>query len=182
MREQGMPEIRSIGTVGVIGCGRMGQPIADHLIDGGHDVIVLDSAAEAVEPLVARGVRLAATPADVIIAIVIVVDDDQTRAVVSGQDGLLSTARPGSIIVTCPSHSPRTCQELAVEVKKAGVRVVTPPWSVAIAERRTATSRSCAVGRRTRSLRSHRSSPRSRPTSSTSVLSAPVKWARPPTT
>lgn len=180
MREQGMPEIRSIGTVGVIGCGRMGQPIAGHLIDGGHDVIVLDPAAAAVEPLVARGVRSAATPADVVI--VIVVDDDQTRAVVSGQDGLLSTARPGSIIVICPSLSPRTCQELAVEVKKAGVRVVTPPWSVAIAERRTATSRSCAVGRRTRSLRSHRSSRRSRPTSSTSVLSAPVKWARPPTT
>jgi len=131
MGEQGMPEIRPIGTVGVIGCGRMGQPIAGHLLDAGRDVVVLDPHAAAVEPLVAKGARSAATPAEVAaqadVILVIVVDDDQTRSVVSGEDGLLSTARPGSIIVICPSLNPRTCQELAAEAEKVGVRVVDAP-------------------------------------------------------
>ena len=50
-------------TIAFIGCGAMGAPIAERLIDGGYTVRVFDPRAEAVAPLVAasRG-DVAATP------------------------------------------------------------------------------------------------------------------------
>lgn len=123
--------IRSISTVGVIGCGRMGQPIAGHLLAKGWDLVVLDPNPEATEPLLEAGARGAATPAEVAavadVMLVIVIDDEQTRQVVSGPDGLLSTARPGSIIVVCPSLHPRTCKELAERAAESGVHLVDAP-------------------------------------------------------
>jgi len=124
-------EIRALQTVGLIGCGRMGQPIGGHLLSAGRDVIVVDPSAASKEPLVARGAREAATPAEAAagadVLLVIVVDDDQTRAVVAGPDGILSTARPGSVIVICPSIHPRTCQELAAQAAAVGVHLVDAP-------------------------------------------------------
>lgn len=124
-------EIRPIKTVGLIGCGVMGQPIGGHLLDRGWDLMVADRSPEAKAPLLERGAREAGTPAEVAAAsdvmLVIVVDDEQTRAVVSGPDGLLSTARPGSIIVVCPSIHPRTCQELSAEAAESGVLLVDAP-------------------------------------------------------
>lgn len=131
MTGQEMPAIRPVATVGVIGCGRMGGPIAGHLIGSGRDVVVLDPNAEATAPLAERGARVLTTPAEVAaeadVVLVIVIDDEQTRRVVGGPDGLLSAARPGSIIVLCPSLNPRTCQELAAEAEAVGVRLVDAP-------------------------------------------------------
>lgn len=126
-----MPAIRPVGTVGVIGCGRMGQPIAAHLLDAGRDVVVLDPNPAATAPLVERGARVLTSPAEVAaeadVILVVVIDDEQTREVVRGADGLLSTARPGSIIAVLPSLDPRTCQELAADAEAAGVRLVDAP-------------------------------------------------------
>jgi 3-hydroxyisobutyrate dehydrogenase-like beta-hydroxyacid dehydrogenase len=124
-------EIRALETVGLIGCGRMGQPIAGHLLDAGRRLIIVDPSDDAKAPLLARGAVDAATPAelarDADVILVIVVDDEQTRAVVSGPDGILSTARPGSVIVICPSIHPRTCQELAEQAAESGVHLVDAP-------------------------------------------------------
>jgi 3-hydroxyisobutyrate dehydrogenase-like beta-hydroxyacid dehydrogenase len=109
----------------------MGQPIAGHLLDAGRDVVVLDPTVAAIQPLAERGARVFSSPAEVAeqadVVLVIVVDDEQTRQVVLGDDGLLSTARPGSIIVVCPSLHPRTCQELAAQAEAVGVRLVDAP-------------------------------------------------------
>lgn len=127
----GESTIRSVSTVGVIGCGRMGQPIAGHLLAKGWDLVVLDPNAEATAPLLEGGARVAATPAEVAaqadVILVIVIDDEQTRQVVSGPDGLLSTARPGSIIVVCPSLHPQTCKDLAEQAAESGVHLVDAP-------------------------------------------------------
>jgi len=42
-------------TIAFIGCGAMGAPIAERLIDSGHAVRLFDPRAEAMAPLVARG-------------------------------------------------------------------------------------------------------------------------------
>jgi 3-hydroxyisobutyrate dehydrogenase-like beta-hydroxyacid dehydrogenase len=51
-------------TLAFIGCGAMGAPIAERLIDAGHTVRVFDPRAEAMAPLVARGGIAAASPRD----------------------------------------------------------------------------------------------------------------------
>ena len=49
-------------TIAFIGCGAMGAPIAERLIDAGHTVRLFDPRAEAMQPLVARGGVAAASP------------------------------------------------------------------------------------------------------------------------
>ena len=51
-------------TLAFIGCGAMGAPIAERLIDAGHTVRVFDPRTEAMAPLVARGGVAATSPRD----------------------------------------------------------------------------------------------------------------------
>jgi 2-hydroxy-3-oxopropionate reductase len=49
-------------TLGFIGIGRMGQPMAHRLLDAGHGLVVCDTNDAAVQGLLDRGARRAATP------------------------------------------------------------------------------------------------------------------------
>jgi 2-hydroxy-3-oxopropionate reductase len=54
----------ALGKVGFIGCGAMGGPMAERLIDAGADVRICDPNPAATAPLVARGAKLALSPRD----------------------------------------------------------------------------------------------------------------------
>ena len=47
-----------------IGCGAMGAPMAERLIDAGHSLRIYDPNAAAMSPLVARGAMAASSPCD----------------------------------------------------------------------------------------------------------------------
>jgi len=51
--------------VGYLGVGNMGQPMAGKLLDGGHGLVVFDISEAAMEPLLLRQARRAASPKDV---------------------------------------------------------------------------------------------------------------------
>ena len=51
-------------TIAFIGCGAMGAPIAERLIDAGYTVRLFDPRAEAMAPLVKRGGVAATSPRD----------------------------------------------------------------------------------------------------------------------
>jgi len=52
-------------TIGFIGLGNMGAPMAGRLIDAGNPLVVHDVREAAAVPLLARGARWAASPAEV---------------------------------------------------------------------------------------------------------------------
>jgi 3-hydroxyisobutyrate dehydrogenase-like beta-hydroxyacid dehydrogenase len=52
-------------TLGFVGVGRMGAPMASRLLDAGHSLVVFDTNAEAVKPFAARGARVASSAEDV---------------------------------------------------------------------------------------------------------------------
>ena len=52
-------------TIGFVGTGRMGGPMAGRLMDAGYSLCVYDTQSEATKALVARGARLAKSPAEV---------------------------------------------------------------------------------------------------------------------
>ena len=52
-------------TIGFVGTGRMGGPMAGRLLDAGYSLCVYDTQSEATKPLVTRGARLAKSPAEV---------------------------------------------------------------------------------------------------------------------
>src|SRR5262249_60237172 len=81
-------------TIGFVGTGRMGGPMAGRLLDAGYSLSVFDTQAEATKPLVARGARLAKSPAEVASSADIVLASlptpDIVKAVALGPDGLIS--------------------------------------------------------------------------------------------
>lgn len=114
--------------MGLVGCGRMGRAIGGHLLDRGWPLTVTDIDPQAITGLVQRGARRAERPTDVArssdIVLVIVVDDEQVRDVVEGEDGVLSASDAGDVVAICSSVRPDTCREVADVAATRGVEVI----------------------------------------------------------
>lgn len=111
----------------------MGAPMAGHLLAAGHPVIVHTRTQAKAEPLLARGATWADTPqaaasaADVVF--LCVTDTPDVQAIVLGNNGILSAARPGLIVVDHSTISPSATQHMAAELAKHGVSFLDAPVS-----------------------------------------------------
>ena len=109
-------------VLGFVGVGRMGGPMASRLLDAGYSLCVFDTNPDAMAPLVARGARSAASPADVASATAIVLMSLPTpnvvQAVALGERGIghgsavrtvidLSTSGPGMSAIVAKGLSER---------------------------------------------------------------------------
>lgn len=121
-----MPE-----KLGFIGLGTMGKPMAVNLVRAGFDVTVYDLAPEPVRELVQLGARAAETPREIglrcDVVQVVVWDDAGVESVVlgeTGNEGVLATARPGTIVAVHSTVSLETCRKLAEFARSRGVSVI----------------------------------------------------------
>ena len=118
--------------VGFIGLGRMGRPMARNVLEAGFDLAVYDVRREPVDELVALGANAVETPAALAVADIIevvVVDDAQVDAVMTGPRGVLAGARSGTIVAVHSTVLPRTIKSLADIAKRIGVHVIDAPVS-----------------------------------------------------
>jgi len=114
-------------SVGVVGLGAMGRPMAEHLVDAGVTTTVLDVDAGVREAVVARGATGAVSlheAADNDVVLVVVPSDEDVRTVCLGEDGLLAAPKPGSVLVISASVTPETCEEIAKAGAPHGVEVL----------------------------------------------------------
>lgn len=109
-------------NVGWVGVGKMGLPMASHLLAAGHAVTAFDSAASAVDAIVARGARSAESPAaaarDAEVVFSSIPDDAALRSVVQG---VFDGAHSGTIYVDTSTVSPGASAEVAAAAKAKGV-------------------------------------------------------------
>lgn len=115
--------------IGFIGLGNMGAPIAERLAAWPGGLIVGDVRPDAT----VEGATRAESPAEIassasVIGIT-VLNDEQVRTVVTGPNGILETARPGTVIAIHSTISPQTATELADECADRGVAVLDAPVS-----------------------------------------------------
>jgi 3-hydroxyisobutyrate dehydrogenase-like beta-hydroxyacid dehydrogenase len=111
-----MPErSTSTPTVGVVGLGAMGGPIARHLVAAGLPVHVVEPDDEAVGhcPGTERHATPAAMASVVDVVLVLVPDDGDVLAVCTAGDGILAAAAPGTVVLLCSSLQPQTCEQVA---------------------------------------------------------------------
>src|SRR5580698_6400387 len=112
-------------TVGVIGLGDVGGPIAHAMARAGCDVIGYDLRPELVEELVTKGGRAAASLEELIAAAstisVIVVSDEQVRDVMTS---ILERAQSGSLVMIHSTVRPSTVVELAEAGAERGLSVI----------------------------------------------------------
>ncbi|MDB5761916.1 MAG: NAD(P)-dependent oxidoreductase [Herminiimonas sp.] len=118
---------KTIKTVGVIGAGRMGQPIIGHLARKGFDVLVHDIDAAKKSAVVECGaawsesLQQLASISDAIL--VCVGFDSELRELIS-ERGMLQHLRPDTIVALLSTVHPKTVQELARVGAAAGVHIV----------------------------------------------------------
>jgi 3-hydroxyisobutyrate dehydrogenase len=118
--------VTPIQTVGVIGAGRIGQPIIGHLARKGFTVVAHDVDDRKHEAVVKLGGRWAASPREVAQAghaILVCVGYDRELRQLMG-DGFLQEVPSGTIVAVLSTVHPRTVQELAELARPLGVHVV----------------------------------------------------------
>ncbi|OBK48475.1 NAD(P)-dependent oxidoreductase [Mycobacterium kubicae] len=118
--------------LGYIGLGNQGAPMAKRLVDWPGGLTVFDVRAEAMMPFVDCGATAAAGLADVARADIIsvtVLNDQQVREVITGQDGLAAHAKPGTVIAIHSTIDHTTAEELARDLEPRGVHVIDAPVS-----------------------------------------------------
>ena len=119
--------------VGVIGLGAMGMGVAKSLLRGGFEVHVCDLRADAVAEMVAAGGHAAATPTalgeKVDVAIVLVVNADQTDAVLFGELGAIKGLALGSVVIASATVSPEFAKSLGRRLDAAGLLMIDGPVS-----------------------------------------------------
>jgi 3-hydroxyisobutyrate dehydrogenase len=120
-------------SVGFVGLGDMGGPMARHVVGRGFPTTVADVRPDPVAALVSAGAKPAETPAEVAetadVIAVCVVDDAQAAAVVSGEGGLRAALRPGQVVVLHSSVRPDTAEALAAAVRTCGADLLDAPVS-----------------------------------------------------
>jgi len=111
-------------TIGFIGLGIMGQPMALNLLKAGHKLTVYNRSAGKTEPLRAAGAQVASTPAaaakDAEFVIIIVTDSAAVEEVVLGKDGILGTIASGATVIDSSTISPVVSRKLACHVAGKG--------------------------------------------------------------
>jgi 3-hydroxyisobutyrate dehydrogenase-like beta-hydroxyacid dehydrogenase len=120
-----------IKTVGVVGLGKMGLPMARHLIARGFTVCGFDPFPPAIEAAAHLGVEMPGTLRAVAamsdLVLVVVGFDDEVHQVLRAEDGLLAGARPGTVIAVASTVTPGTMQEIAEAARVGQVEVLDVP-------------------------------------------------------
>ncbi|NNH73325.1 NAD(P)-dependent oxidoreductase [Nocardia uniformis] len=120
-------------AVGFIGLGNMGAPMAQRLLKWPGGLVVCDMRPEVLEPFTSGGATTADTAAEVAercgVVSVAVLDDAQVRSVVTGPNGILHSAKPGTVIAVHSTIADQTAVALAAECAERGVEFVDAPVS-----------------------------------------------------
>ena len=119
--------VPAIRRVGVIGAGRMGQPIIGHMARKGFAVIVHDIDGRKRETVAKLGAGWAERPADLARAadaVLLCVGYDQQLRDLMSSEGLLAALPRGTIVAVLSTVHPRTVKELAAEAREAGVHLI----------------------------------------------------------
>ncbi|MEZ7749025.1 NAD(P)-dependent oxidoreductase [Gemella sanguinis] len=114
-----------------IGTGVMGESMAGHLLDAGHELYVYNRTVSKTENLVKRGAKLLAEikdaplNADVIFTMVGYPKD--VEGVYLGNDGLITTAKEGQVFVDMTTSSPTIAKKISEEFAKVGASALDLP-------------------------------------------------------
>ena len=126
-----------MATIGFIGIGNMGAPMAANLSKAGHRVTGFDIARGPVEALVAKGGRAAGSVAEAAsageILITMLPAGPQVRSVYLGAAGVLAHARHGSLLIDCSTIDVETARAVAAAAKEARFDMLDAPVSGGVA-------------------------------------------------
>jgi 2-hydroxy-3-oxopropionate reductase len=120
-------------SIGFIGLGIMGMPMAGHLLEAGYPVVASDHRRPLPRALLDTGLKTVSGHAAVARAadtvITMVPDTPQVEEVLFGPDGVAEGLAPGKLVVDMSSISPVATKQFAVRVEALGCDYLDAPVS-----------------------------------------------------
>src|SRR5262245_6002002 len=120
-------------TVGMIGLGIMGRPMAKNLIKAGYPVVVHSRSQGPVDELVGAGAKRGSSPKDVAaqvdVLITMLAYSAQVEVVALGKEGIIEGARKGLLFLDMSTISPLVSQKVDEALRAKGVRMLDAPVS-----------------------------------------------------
>ncbi|HEY9081253.1 NAD(P)-dependent oxidoreductase [Magnetovibrio sp.] len=120
-------------TIGFIGVGLMGKPMARNLHKAGAKLIIYNRSQAVIEELAGEGMIPAASPADVVrqadTTILMLPDTDTVKAILEREDGVLGAVAPGKLIIDMGTTEATFTRAMAAHVEAAGGAYVDAPVS-----------------------------------------------------
>jgi 3-hydroxyisobutyrate dehydrogenase-like beta-hydroxyacid dehydrogenase len=121
-------------SVGFLGLGRMGMPMALNLVHAGFDVIAYNRTMSKAHEFTSKsGARIAQTPREAAVGVDVVItmltDEAALRATCSGKNGFLSVLRPGTIVIDMGTSGPEAVAALSESVTAVGGVLLDAPVS-----------------------------------------------------
>jgi 3-hydroxyisobutyrate dehydrogenase len=132
-----------MATIGFLGLGNMGLPMAQNLIKAGHAVCGFDLSRHATERLAADGGARANSARDACAAAEIVITmlpaGEQVREVYLGDEGVLAVAAPGTLLIDSSTIDVQTARDVAQAAEGKGLAMIDAPVSGGVAGAQAAT-------------------------------------------
>jgi 3-hydroxyisobutyrate dehydrogenase len=122
-----------MATIGFVGLGNMGGPMAANLVKAQHRIEGYDVVAGAAARLAESGghavanIAAAAAAGDVVITMLPA--GPQVREVYFGPDGILAHARPGALLIDCSTIDVETARAVAAAAAEKGLQMIDAPVS-----------------------------------------------------
>ena len=120
-------------TVGFIGLGVMGRPMARNLLKAGYPLVVHSRSQGPVQDLVGAGAQVAPSPRDVASEVEILIsmlpNSPDVESVALGKDGIIEGARRGLLFLEMSTISPLVSQKVGKALGEKGVRMLDAPVS-----------------------------------------------------
>lgn len=120
-------------TIGFVGLGVMGRPMAHNLLAAGYPLVVHSRTMERAAPLIRAGAAAAGSPAAVAKAAEVVItmlpDTPDVEQVAEGSDGLFAGASEGLVWIDMSSISSAASTELAARAAARGIAMLDAPVS-----------------------------------------------------
>jgi 2-hydroxy-3-oxopropionate reductase len=122
-----------MNPIGFIGLGIMGRPMAKNLLRKGREIMVYDIDPAAMQDMADHGARVAGSPREIGEACDIILtslpDAPQVREVLYLPGGVLSGAKPGTIVIDTSSLSPFASREIEENCRACSVIMLDAPVS-----------------------------------------------------
>ena len=119
-------------TVGWIGVGRMGFPMAKRLLDAGCDVSIYNRTRSKAEPLAEAGGKIVDSPKDLAdrdIIFTMVSTSDDLVAVTFGENGVFTAEAKPKLLIDCSSISEIASADIRTRAAEIGIDMLASPVS-----------------------------------------------------
>ena len=120
-------------TVGFVGTGIMGKPMAENVMRAGFSVVAHNRSRESVEELTAQGATAATSPAEVAnnaeVIITVLPDTAAVESVLYGDNGLIDELESGQVYIDMSTIAPGPTESFAEDIDNKGAHMLDAPIS-----------------------------------------------------